>query len=99
VPMIRPFIKKVTARVVSLKEIVFMEASPDRTLVIRDFGALMRSSDAAGSSLKGTGLSLRSWLVAYNDGTSNRTKRQSRDGESNAETQAQARHQIATACL
>jgi len=34
------------------------------TMVIRGFGALMRSPDAAGSSLKGTGLSLRPWLLA-----------------------------------
>ena len=35
------------------------------TMVIRGFGALMRSPDAAGSSLKGTGLSLRPWLDCF----------------------------------
>ena len=34
------------------------------TMVIRGFGAFMRSPDATGSSLKGTGLSLRPWLLA-----------------------------------
>jgi len=34
------------------------------TMVIRGFGAFMRSPDATGSSLKRTGLSLRPWLLA-----------------------------------
>jgi hypothetical protein len=34
------------------------------TMVIRGFGASMRSPDATCSSLKGTGLSLRPWLLA-----------------------------------